>query len=136
MNSTDARRRLEILASIRGHHAEIRWTDELPMLWDFPEWGENLVTCTIRGIGNVPYANGGADWDPRPGDVLACLLMDATDESYRDWCEEYGYDAYDVHTGEKLHEDTYEACLESADIVRDVFGPYLDTARDWAGNIF
>jgi hypothetical protein len=130
---------LGLLAAVKGHPVTMTGL-QAGLLWPRPKWGVNHITFEIADVGKVPFANGGAKWDPRGGDVLACLLKDETDENYLDWCADLGYEPYeeddygDVTTRyNPEHYGTWEVCSQKIPgIVRTIFGEHIDAARELA----
>jgi hypothetical protein len=68
-----------------------------------------------------------ASWLPLPVDVIQSLLMDATGESFEEWCGNLGYD-----TDSRKALATWEACRESDRVCRGIFGAAFDEACDIA----
>lgn len=65
---------------------------------------------------------------PTAADVLYSLILDssAIEESFANWCDEYGYDSDSIK-----HLTTYQACCENAKKLRQVFTrEELDKLRD------
>lgn len=74
----------------------------------------------------VPFFMGPAHCkEPTAGDVLSCLVMDATgvenSTSFEDWCSDYGYDSDSRKTLK-----TYKACKKVVVKVRRLLGEDFD----------
>lgn len=51
-----------------------------------------------------------------PKDVICCLLGDMTDENFKDWCGNYGYDTDSIKA-----DYIYKACLENTEKMEKLF---------------
>lgn len=67
---------------------------------------------------------------PRVRDLLYALVLDIPDETFSDWCSNFGYD-----TDSRKALDTYLKCQDNADKLRKVFGrkysDYVERIRSW-----
>lgn len=70
-----------------------------------PAWQENVMD-EIR-----------KSWLPKPGSVFACLLTDATEETFEDFCDNFGYDS-DSRKAERI----WQQCREVNDKFIRVLG--------------
>lgn len=65
---------------------------------------------------------------PAAAAVLNCLLLDAeaSSTSFRNWCDEFGYDDDSISA-----RNTYDACQENADKLRKIFhGGQIEQLRE------
>jgi len=100
--------------------------------WPCFAWLVTITNRNVRGVAEtLPYYCGlahvtkpKASWmQPRPvpptsADVLYCLLLDsaAADQSFGDWCADYGYSDDSMRALE-----TYKACCNSAKQLLRIF---------------
>lgn len=68
-----------------------------------------------------------SNWKPDPVDIVQSVLMDATDDSFKDWCDSIGAD-----TDSRRALKNWEACRESDRITRLIFAVDFDKARELA----
>jgi hypothetical protein len=76
------------------------------------------------------HVGSGVTGAPKRRDLLSCLALDATsgDQSFEDFCSDFGYD-----TDSRKAYATWEACRESGEKLRDVFGTAFEDfcATEW-----
>jgi hypothetical protein len=79
------------------------------------QWESDILEC-VRRV-----------WLPESVDVIQSLLSSATEESFDEWCGDYGSD-----TDSRKALATWETCREIERVMRRVFGAYFETAQDIA----
>jgi hypothetical protein len=107
------------VVKFRGEAPE--YTDGMDSMdwWDVTlKMGRRQMTVPF-GMG---YGHGGAE--PTACDVLSCLLSDVTDESFEDWCAEFGYD-----TDSRRAERTYNAIKKQTKKLRQFLGDKFSDYR-------
>lgn len=66
-------------------------------------------------------------WLPESVDVIQSLLSDATEESFDEWCRNFGYD-----TDSRKALAMWETCREIDRVMRRCFGAYYESAQEIA----
>lgn len=66
------------------------------------------------------YSGGELADEPTTEDVLSCVASDATDETFDDWCSDFGYD-----TDSRRALATYEGCREQTEQAKSLLGATL-----------
>ena len=95
-------------------------------LGDKPRWpsGQRHYLCTLEMAGRFLSTDYFTNGTPTREGVLGCLLSDCTEDSFEDWCSNYGYD-----TDSRKAFATWEACRATMPKVRAFLGDKFDEYR-------
>ena len=139
MNATDTKPLEELCAEL-GITATAKELDAFNNeggLTKFPEWAKQGWTVSLKYKGKraqFRYYGGGASKTPTASDLVWAVATDSTalNESFSDWCGEFGYDTDNIKA-----RSTYKACQTYANRLKNLindeglFSQLVESAREY-----
>ena len=139
MNATDTKPLEELCAEL-GITATAKELDAFNSeggLTKFPEWAKQGWTVSLKYKGKraqFRYYGGGASKTPTASDLVWAVATDSTalNESFKDWCDELGYDTDSVKA-RSIYKASQRNGQRLIDLIgnAEIFSQLVESAREY-----